>query len=263
MNTKKYGTWAVITGASSGIGKEFARQLASQGFNLVLIARRLTLLKELGMALSDKFTIQHIVLDTDLSGSDFIEKIDSATHHLDVGLLVSNAGTGKPGSFLSFSKDELRSNIELNAVSHLLLSHYFGGRMKDRRNGGGIILVSAMGAPEGIPYMAVEASAKALVSSLGKGLHTEFKKYAIDLTVLMTSPTETPVLEKLGFSPENLPLKPVSTEVCVTETLRALSRNKLLIIPGLKYRLLNNFVPPFISRHMMASLLRKNNNKIE
>src|SRR5579872_4146478 len=100
IDKDRFGPWAIITGASSGIGKEFARQLAANGLNLVLVARRLALLEEVGERLEKEFGIQYRTLEADLSVEASIEKIAKATLHLDIGLLISNAGTGRPGKFL-------------------------------------------------------------------------------------------------------------------------------------------------------------------
>src|SRR6266496_5834654 len=96
-----FGPWALITGASSGIGKEFARQLAASGLNLVLVARRLPMLEELGRQLEKEFGVQYRAVGVDLTEDDFLETLAEATRDLDVGLLISNAGAGIPGEFLT------------------------------------------------------------------------------------------------------------------------------------------------------------------
>lgn len=152
IDKDRFGPWAVITGASSGIGKEFARQLAASGLNLVLVARRLALLEETGRLLEKEFGIQYVTVETDLAQESSIEKIAKATSDLDIGLLISNAGTGRPGRFLSFEEKDLRYILQLNAASHLSLTHYFGKRMA-KRGKGGVLLTGAMGATNGVPYM--------------------------------------------------------------------------------------------------------------
>src|SRR5689334_20786448 len=99
IDKHKFGPWAVVTGASSGIGKEFARQLAASGLNVVLVARRLALLEELGSQLTKEFGVQYRAISVDLSEENFLDKIAAATNGLDVGLLVSNAGAGNPSEF--------------------------------------------------------------------------------------------------------------------------------------------------------------------
>src|SRR5947209_1072088 len=86
-----FGPWAIVTGASSGIGKEFARQLAASGLHVVLVARRLSTLEELGSRLAAEFGVQYRAVGVDLAEEHFLGKIEEATHDLDIGLVVSNA----------------------------------------------------------------------------------------------------------------------------------------------------------------------------
>ena len=258
IDKNKFGPWAIITGASSGIGKEFARQLAADGLSLVLVARRLTLLEAIGKQLVKDFGIEYLAIEADLATKDAIRVITKATEKLDIGILISNAGTGRPGKFLSFGEDELTYILQLNAISHLHLTHYFGKRMA-KRGKGGVLLTGAMGATDGVPYMANEAGTKGYIQSLGKSLHTEFREFGLHITVLVTSPTETPVLGQLGFNNDNIPMKPISTKQCVREALAALSANRITVLPGLKYRIMNALIPGSVSREMTGKIMKKNN----
>lgn len=254
----KFGPWALITGASSGIGLEFARQLAVAGLNLILVARRQNLLEEIGKDLVDKYGIRYKAVDADLSKESSIDKIVEATKDLEIGLLISNAGTGRVGRFFSFDVAEHKYIVHLNAVSHLSLTHHFGGEMAKRRRGG-VLLTGAMGASDGVPYMSNEAGTKGYIQSLGQSLHTEFKEFGLHLTVLVTTPTETPVFYKLGFTKSNTPVQPISVEQCVRESLIALGRNKMTVVPGLKFRMMHALTPGFMSRKMAAKIMKKNN----
>ena len=110
----KYGPWALITGASSGIGEGFAHQLAEQGFNLVLAARRGDRLEQLGKLLADHHGIQARSLVVDLANPNCLQEVKLATEGLDVGLLINNASTGHPGAFL---KSDLEEEIRVNQLN--------------------------------------------------------------------------------------------------------------------------------------------------
>ena len=102
IGKERFGPWALITGASSGIGREFARQIAAAGINVVLVARRETTLIEVGRSIAKDFKVQHRVIAMDLSQEGFIPKLAELTKDLDIGLVVSNAGTGNSGAQKSF-----------------------------------------------------------------------------------------------------------------------------------------------------------------
>jgi len=256
LDKERFGPWALVTGASSGIGKEFARQIAAAGINVVLVARRDALLAELGRAIALEFDVQYRALAMDLSQEGFIAGLASATDDLDIGLVVSNAGTGNPGEFLKHDRQLLKETLRLNTMSHLDIAHHFGARLTKRRRGG-LILVGAMGAENGIPCMANDGGAKAYVHSLGEALHFEFKPLGVCVTVLAAGVTDTAVLGKFGLDPKTMPMKPMSVEQCVSEALDGLSKNRSRVVPGRMNRILNALVPVSLSRKMLADLLGK------
>jgi len=252
----KFGPWAIVTGASSGIGKEFSRQLAANGLNIVLVARRLELLKKLGQNLEKEFGVQCRAVQVDLSDEDFIGTVKEATQDLDIGLVVSNAGTGNPGSFIKKNRNDLLIDVRLSVTAHLELCHHFAPILV-KRGHGGILLVGAMGASHGVPYMANSGAAKAYVSSLGQALHFELKDQGVHVTVLTPGFIDTPVIPKLLEDPGALPMKPMSAERCVTEGLEALRANRAVYIPGLLNRIMNRLVPPSVAQKMEAKMLKK------
>jgi uncharacterized protein len=256
LDKKRFGPWALVTGASSGIGKEFARQIAASKINLVLVARREALLKEVGVELSKRFGVEHRVVVLDVSREDFIGQLASATDDLDIGLVVSNAGTGNPGEFLKHDRQSLQAALRLSTMAHLDITHHFGAKLTERRRGG-IMLAGAMGAENGVPCMANDGAAKAYVHSLGEALHYEFKPLGVYVTVLAAGFTNTAVLEKFGLDPKTMPLKPMSVEQCVSEALSGLRKNRSKIVPGRLNRILNALVPASLARMMEADLLGK------
>jgi hypothetical protein len=256
IDRERFGPWALVTGASSGIGKEFARQIAASGINIVLVARREDLLKEVGVEFSKRYGVEHRVVVLDVSREDFIGQLASATDDLDIGLVVSNAGTGNPGEFLKLDRQLLQATLRLNTMSHLDIAHYFGRKLAERRRGG-LILVGAMGAENGIPCMANDGGAKAYVHSLGEALHYEFKPLGVYVTILAAGFTDTEVIEKFGLDPKTMPLKPMSVEQCVSEALSGLIKNRSRVVPGRLNRIMNALVPASLARKLEADLLGK------
>jgi short-subunit dehydrogenase len=256
IDKKRFGPWALVTGASSGIGREFARQIAASGIHVVLVARREALLNEVGRAIAKDFKVQYRTVVADLSQAGFLENLAKATDDLDIGLVVSNAGTGNPGEFLKIDREELESLLRLNTLAHLDIAHHFGQKLASRGRGG-LLLVGAMGASNGLPYMANDGAAKAYVHSFGEALHVELKPLGVHVTLLPPGPTETPVIAKLGLSPDTMPMKPMKVEQCVFEGLKALEENRSMIIPGRLNRIMNAVVPGSVARGMAASMLRK------
>ena len=256
LDKKRFGPWALVTGASSGIGKEFAQQIAASGINIVLVARREDLLKEVGVEFSKGYGVEHRVVVLDVSREDFIGQLASVTDDLDIGLVVSNAGTGNPGEFLKLDRQLLEETLRLNTMSHLDIAHYFGGKLAERRRGG-LILVGAMGAENGIPCMANDGGAKAYVHSLGEALHYEFKPLGVYVTVLAAGVTNTAVLEKFALDPKTMPMKPMSVGQCVSEGLSGLVKNRSRIVPGRLNRIVNALVPASLARKILADLLGK------
>ena len=256
LDKKRFGPWALVTGASSGIGKEFARQIAASGINIVLVARREDLLKEVGVEFSKRYGVEHRVVVLDVSREDFIGQLASATDDLDIGLVVSNAGTGNPGEFLKLDRQLLQATLRLNTMAHLDVTHHFGAKLAARKRGG-LVLVGAMGAENGIPCMANDGAAKAYVHSLGEALHYEFKPLGVYVTVLAAGFTKTAVLEKFGLDPKTMPLKPMSVEQCVSEGLSGLLKNRSRVVPGRLNRLMNALVPASLARKIEANMLGK------
>ena len=256
LDKGRFGPWALVTGASSGIGKEFTRQIAASGINVVLVARRDALLAELGRAISKEFGVQYRALAMDVSQEGFIAGLADATHDIDIGLVVSNAGTANPGEFLKLDRQLLQATLRLNTMAHLDISHHFGAKLAKRRRGG-IVLVGAMGAENGIPRIANDGAAKAYVHSLGEALHYEFKPLGVYVTVLAAGFTNTEVLEKFGFDSKTMPMKPMGVEQCVFEGLNALRVNRSRIIPGRLNRIMNALVPASVARKMEADMIGK------
>lgn len=256
LDKARFGPWALITGASSGIGREFARQIAASGINIVLVARRKALLHQVGAELSKIYGVEHRIVVADLSEEGFLDRLASATDGLDIGLVVSNAGTANPGEFLKLDRRELVKLLKLNSLAHMEIAHHFGPGLVQRRRGG-IVLCGAMGAVQGVPFMANESGAKSYVQSFGEALHAELSPLGVNLSVLIIGPTQTAIIEKIGFDPATMPMKPMPVEQCVFEGLRALKRNRATHLSGRVNRIMNALIPAQLSRGMMRKMMAK------
>jgi uncharacterized protein len=237
-----YGPWAVVTGASSGIGRAFAEYLGAAGVNLVLVARSTDRLESLGAALMREHGVAYRVVTVDLSTDGGAQTVLDATEDLDVGLLVSNAGGGHPGRLLDQVLDDLHRRFTLNATTHLDLAYGFGRRLTSRGRGG-IVLVSALGAVHGLPNMAHESAAKAYVLNLGEALHYELGPAGIDVMVMLPGNVDTPIIDAFGLDRASMPIRPQPASRAVRETMAAFLKGRPMHVPGRLMRTMTRVMP--------------------
>jgi uncharacterized protein len=256
VDRTRFGPWAVVTGASSGIGRAFARQLAANGLNVVLAARRGQLLEELGQELLKEFGVEYRAIPLDVTSEDFLRLIRTVTDGLDVGLLISNAGAPLPGEFLQMPMETLLRQVRLDVTAPLQLTHHFARRLAERGRGG-VVLVSAMGAGHGLPLASVSAAGKSFVLSLGEGLHVEFAKRGLNLSVLIVGPTDTQVIDMMGLDRSKMPIKPQSAGATAAEALAALVANRPTHLSGRINRILFRVMPTPVSTRLSRSMVEQ------
>lgn len=229
----RFGPAAIITGASSGIGKSFANILAAKGFDLVLIARRVSLLEELAAQLKSAHHVDVSILALDLSETSAPQKILQATELRDVGLIVSNAGFGFKGEYTKANADEMSDMLLLNCHAPMLLARGFIPRLRQRGKGG-IILTSSIEGFIGCPYSTAYAASKAFVNSLGEGLWAELKPENIDVLTLCPGATDTEMPRKQGIDPATL--KNMQSPDEVVQLALANIQNGPTFIPSAHYK---------------------------
>jgi len=195
---ERYGPWALVTGASSGIGAEFAVQLAEAGLNLILAARRKPRLDRLAQQLEEKNKIQVRAVRADLSRPGFLAEILAASRSVEVGLLVNNAGFGLAGNFLDHDMEKEAALLDVNCRAPLILTHEFGRKMAQRKRGG-IIFVSSVSAYLATPFEATYAASKAYELFLAESLRYELKREGVDVLALCPGVTSTEFHEVAGM----------------------------------------------------------------
>jgi short-subunit dehydrogenase len=228
----RYGPWAVVTGASSGIGRAMAVLLADKGLNLVLVARTRGVLEELAADLMARHGIEVRVLSVDLTLETAVERVQEATRDLDVGLLVAAAGFGTSGSFLESSADREIEMLSVNCRAVLLASLHFGRRFA-RRGRGGMILMSSIVGFQGMPHAAHYAATKAYVQALAEALHIELAPLGVDVLAAAPGPTRSNFAARAGMR-MGAALKP---EDIARPILNALGRRPTTL-PGFLSKLL-------------------------
>lgn len=235
----KYGPWALVTGASSGIGAEFCRQLSAVGFNIVLVARREENLRKLAVNLEGKYKIKTKILPVDLSKPGFQDLIIEETCMLDIGLVVNNAGFALTGNFIDHSiEDELRLH-HVNCTAPLLLMHHFAKSMV-KKGRGGIINVSSASSFLPMPGWSHYAASKAYLTRISQGVWYELKEKNIDVLALCPSSVQTEFHKVAGTKEAGLDVTAV-----VKAGLKNLGK-KPVIVPGLGTRI-GIFVLRFLS----------------
>jgi short-subunit dehydrogenase len=201
----RFGPWAVVTGASSGIGEAIARQLAARGIHLVLVARREDRLGVLAEELHGRHGVETRIVPVDLTSDDFLPVVERATRDLEVGLLVNNAGVLSAGRFLDHDLVGELDQLHLNTRAVLVLTHHFGRRMRDRKRGGVVFLASTV-AFAGVPGMSAYAASKAHALSFAEGFAREVRGDGIAVLALCPGPTSTEIWPE-GATP-SLPMSP-------------------------------------------------------
>jgi short-subunit dehydrogenase len=193
-----YGPYAIVTGASSGIGEQFARQLAAAGINVILVARRQDRLDALVAELDREHGTVNKAVSIDLLAEGAVDDLCSRVGDLDVGIVVANAGISTVGRFIDNRLDDELDVLTLDGRVPLQLAHRFGQTFA-RRGRGAIILVSSTIAAGSIPFLANYAAVKAYVLSLGQALNYELKEAGVDVLVVSPGPTRTDGHAKAGL----------------------------------------------------------------
>jgi uncharacterized protein len=232
---EKYGPWAVVAGASEGIGAAFANAIAAQGINVVLVARRAEPLA----ALAQRLPTQARAVPADLSTMEGLDAVRDATADIEVGLVVCNAAHVPMGPFLELDPAQTLRAVDVNCRAPLVLAHRYLPAMARRRRGG-LIVMSSLAGMQGVASLTTYAATKAYGAVLAEGLWAELRPHGVDVLACLAGAVSTPGYETAMVRPAPGTVAP---DLVATTALRALGRGPR-VVPGALMR----FSAPVMSR---------------
>lgn len=255
-------SYALITGASSGIGLALAEALARRGRNLILVARRRDALESIASELAQRFGVQVLFRLCDLSEplqiSGLLHELEEGDWRID--LLVNNAGLGCAGAFVEQDWSREQEQIEVNVLALTRLCHALGQRMIQQGRGQILNVASVAGFQPG-PWMSSYYASKAYVLHFSEGLREELREHGIGVSVLCPGPTHSAFFRDARMDVtrlENSKLMMSAEEVALI-TVRALDKNRAVIIPNWRNRLLAfspRLAPRWLVRKISGHLTR-------
>jgi short-subunit dehydrogenase len=223
-----YGEWALVTGASAGIGTAFARGLANQGINLVLVARRVDRLKALAEELGARHGVRSRIVGQDLGRDGAAERVAEQVADLEIGVLVNNAGFSAVGRFDRLPREKVLEMIRVNCLAVAALTHVFLPSMRARGRGA-VIIVASVAGYQPLGFAATYGATKAFDLMLGEALWAENRGTGVDVLVLSPGPVETEFQTVAG----ELPHPGASPESVVDAAFAALGRKPSVVAGGL------------------------------
>lgn len=224
--------WALITGASSGFGVDFAEELAARGYSLMLTARRKDRLIELKDRLEQAHGVRAEVVSADLSEAADVDALIAATHGKDIEVLVNNAGFGVYGEFAEMEWKRLDAMLQVNVVALTRLTRVFGEAMKTRGSGK-ILLVSSIAAFSPTPTYAAYSASKAFIQHLGESLHEEWKGSGVSVTVVSPGISRTEFFDVAGQKMTAYQRVAImESKPVVREALEGLFAGERVVVPG-------------------------------
>ena len=253
--------YALVTGASSGIGLAIAEALARRGRNLILVARQRDALESIAYELTQRFGVEVLFSSCDLSEplqiSGLLQELELADQQID--LLVNNAGFGTAGAFIQQEWSHEQQLVEVNILALARLCHALGQRMV-QQGGGQILNVASVAAFQPGPWMSNYFASKAYVLSLSEGLREELKGFGVKVSVLCPGPTRSAFFRNAQMKTGKLERSSLmmSCEEVALLAVRGLDKNRAIITPGWRNKLMA-FWPRFTPRALVRRLVGKIN----
>jgi len=247
---QRYGEWALVTGASSGIGAAFARALAREGVSCVLTARREDRLRSLADELEKRHQVATRVVAVDLGARDGADRLAKAVSDLEISILVNNAGFGCAGRFERQDRERMRAIIDVNCMAPALLTSSLLPGMCERGRGA-VIMVGSIAGSQPLPLHALYSGTKAFANLLGEALWGELQGSGVDCLAVLPGTTETEFQAVSG----ELPHAGEAAEAVVAKSLDALGR-KPSLIPGVYNWLRGNAAIRLLPRSLLTLAAR-------
>jgi uncharacterized protein len=251
---------ALITGASSGIGKAFAEELAARQTNLVLVSRSEEKLHQLAKQLQEQYKIQVDVIVQDLTEANASTIIFDATKNknLTIDLLINNAGFGDYGDFAESDRERQIKIVKLNVLALVDLTHNFLPLMRQRRSGS-IINLSSITGFQPMPYLSVYAASKAFILSFSQALWAENRSYGVRVLVACPGPIETNFFAEANFPPglAGSTSQMFTSEEVVRASLKALENGQPTLVIGDVSTQIRTLLAQLVPRKILLNMLAK------
>ena len=255
--SNRYGEWAVVAGASEGLGAAFAAELAGRGLNLVLIARRSELLARMAAGIRAEHDVAVHCLPRDLAAPDTAGAVRDALAGRPLGLLIYNAAAVPMGPLLDMDAEEIDQAVAVNVLGPLAFVRALAPGMCDRGRGG-VVLMSSLAGLQGVPGIATYSASKAFNIILAEGLWGELREHGIDVSVCCSGAVPTPGYAR--FSGQKVPGM-LPAEDVVRRTLDALGQGPRFV-PGLTNRVLAQFMGRLLPRRTAIGIMARNTQRL-
>lgn len=246
-----FGPWAIVTGASSGIGVEFAKQIAERGLNIVLTARRVERMEALAEEIRSSYKVEVRVVGLDLTKPDMLSDLMPAVADLEIGLLVNNAGMNAAGAFYKTDLGQHLKTHALNTTAPTILAHHYVQPMLERKKGG-IIFTASTSSFFPVPYLGNYAATKAYILSLADSMNHELESKGIKVQALCPGYTRSEMSEGV---PDNFMM--MQPGPVVKKSLDKLMGNYPSVVPGWPNVMMTRILPYFMSRRGFTRLAAK------
>jgi short-subunit dehydrogenase len=248
---QRYGPWALVAGASEGLGEAWAEALAARGLDLILIARREAKLRATGERIAAAHGVEVLPLPLDLASPELPARLREGVGEREVGLLVYNAAYSRVGGFFEQSLDDKLRSLDVNCRGPLVLCHELGAPMLARGHGG-IVLMSSLASLQGSPRLASYAASKAFDLILAESLWGELSDAGIDVLACVAGATRTPGFEAVTTTSKPPVMEP---EQVVAEALDALGWRPS-VVTGLGNKLISALVASLPRRGRVRMMKR-------